>query len=305
MRDGRRISKRKLTWTELMEMTLHTPVIANATQREKWNTETGSRWLERHAIIDQQIAPFGHQTMDRANIQPGWRVLDVGCGCGETTVELARRVGHSGSVRGVDISAPLIEAARALAQKSDLRNVRFDEADAQTFLFSAASFDLIFSRFGIMFFDDPDAAFHNLRSALRPGGGLAFACWPAPRENQFVTIPVAAAARHVALPAPGAPDAPGPFAFADADRVRRILSRSDFSAIAIERVTEKVGRMSLEETTDLLFQLGPLDEILAGLDGETKHAIRTDLRAALRQFETSGRVSLDAVAWLVTARAGA
>jgi len=191
-------------------MTLHTPVIANATQREKWNTETGSRWLERHAIIDQQIAPFGRRTMDRANIQLGWRVLDVGCGCGETTVELARCVGHSGSVWGVDISAPLIEAARALAQKSDLGNVHFEEANAQTYPFPAASFDLVFSRFGIMFFDDPDAAFHNLRAALKPGGRLAFACWPAARDNQFVTIPLAAAARHVSLPARGDPDAPGP-----------------------------------------------------------------------------------------------
>jgi SAM-dependent methyltransferase len=286
-------------------MTLHTPVIANATQREKWNTETGSRWLERHAIIDQQIAPFGRRAMDRASIQPGERVLDVGCGCGETTVELARRVGHSGSILGVDISAQLIEAARALAQKSDLENVHFEEADAQTYPFPAASFDLIFSRFGIMFFDDPDAAFHNLHSALRQGGRLAFVCWPAPRENQFVTIPLAAAARHISLPAPGDPDAPGPFAFADADRVQRILSRSDFADIEIERVIEKVGGKSLEETTDMLLQLGPLDEILDGLDGGTKHAIRADLRAALSQFETSGRVSLDAVAWLVTARTGA
>src|SRR5260370_784321 len=297
MRDGRRISNRKLTWTELMEMTLHTPVIANGRERERWTTETGSRWLERHAIIDQQIAPLGRRTMDRANIQLGWRVLDVGCGCGETAVELAWRVGHSGSVRGVDISAPLIEAARALAQKSDLRNVRFDEADAQTFLFSAASFDLIFSRFGIMFFDDPDAAFHNLRSALRPGGRLAFACWPAPRENQFVTIPVAAAARHVPLPAPADPDAPGPFAFAEAERVRRILSRSDFSDIAIEPVTQKVGGMVLEETTHLLFQLRPLDVISAGVHGGAKHAITTDLLASLRPVVNSRPGSLD-VPWL-------
>ena len=120
-----------------------------------------------------------------------------------------------------------------------------------------------------------------------------------------MTIPLTAAARHVSLPAPGDPDAPGPFAFADADRVRQILSRSGFTNIEIERVTEKVGGKSLEEITDMLLQLGPLDEILAGLDGGTKHAIKVDLRAALSQFETSGRVSLNAVAWLVTARAGA
>src|SRR5215470_6604401 len=115
---------------EMIDMTLHTPAIANAMQRDKWNSETGNRWLERHALIDRQIAPFGHRAMDRASIQGGQRVLDVGCGCGETTIDLARRVGQSGSVLGVDISTQLVQAARAAAaQKSDLLNVHFDQAD--------------------------------------------------------------------------------------------------------------------------------------------------------------------------------
>ena len=288
---------------EMIDMTLHTPAIANAMQRDKWNNEAGNRWLERHTLIDQQIAPFGHRAMDRTSIQGGQRVLDVGCGCGETTIELARRVGQSGSVLGVDISTQLIEAARAAAHKLDSVNVHFEQADAQTHPFPAASFDVVFSRFGIMFFDDPVAAFQNLRSALRPGGRLAFVCWPAPRENQFFTLPLAAAARHISLPAPGDPDAPGPFAFADSDRVWRFLSQSNFTDIEIERVTERVGGKPLDETTDLLLQLGPIDEIVTSIDGETKSAIRTDLRVALSQFEISGRVLLDATAWLVFARA--
>jgi SAM-dependent methyltransferase len=287
----------------MIDMILHTPAIANATQREKWNSETGNRWLERHAMIDQQIAPFGHRAMDRGSIERGRRVLDIGCGCGETTIELARRVGQSGSVLGVDISTQLIEAARAAAQKPDLANVHFEQADAQTHPFPAGSFDVVFSRFGIMFFDDPVAAFQNLRSALRPGGRLAFVCWPALRENQFFALPLAAATRHIPLPAPGDPDAPGPFALADSDRVRRVLSQSNFTDIEIERVTERVGGKPLDETTDLLLQLGPIDEILTSTDGKTRSAIRTDLRAVLSQFETSGRVLLDATAWLVTARA--
>ena len=286
----------------MAETAHHAPSIVNVKQRDEWNDTEGRRWLERHERIDQQIAPLGRRAMDRASIRPGERILDVGCGCGETTVDLARRVGGTGFALGVDISALLIEAARKLAQESRVANVRFEAADAQTHSFPAGSFDLLFSRFGIMFFDDPEAAFRNLRSALRPGGRLAFVCWPAPQENLFVTIPRTAAARHITLPTPSEPDAPGPFALADADRIRRILTRSSFTAVDIERATEKVGGGSLDETTEMLLQLGPLGDMLDSLDAETRHAIRSDIRSGLRPFEIAGRVRFDATALLVTAR---
>jgi len=274
----------------------------NAKQVEEWNNVTGRRWLERHERIDRQIAPFGRRAMDRVAIQRGQHVLDVGCGCGETTFELARRVGEAGFALGVDVSGLLIDAARRFAREANVLNVHFEEADAQTHQFSPASLDLVFSRFGIMFFDDPDVAFRNLRSALRPGGRLAFVCWPAPQDNLFITIPMGAAARHISLPAPSEPDAPGPFAFADLDRVRRILSRSGFSAIETERLTEKVGGGTLDETTDMLLELGPLGDKLNDLDERTRSAITADIRTALTRFEASGRIQLDAVALLVTAR---
>ena len=168
-------------------MTEFVSTIPNAKQYEEWNNATGRRWLERHEAVDRQIAPFGRQAMDRAHIKPGEHILDVGCGCGETTLELADRVGASGSVTGVDISRPLIEAARKRTRELDRANVQFEEGDAQTFPFPAKGFDLVFSRFGIMFFDDSEAAFQNLGKALRPGGRLSFVCWPAPQENQFMT----------------------------------------------------------------------------------------------------------------------
>jgi SAM-dependent methyltransferase len=180
-------------------------------------------------------------------------------------------------------------------------NIRLEEADAQTFPFPAQSFDVIFSRLGIMFFDDPDAAFTNFRMALRPGGRLSFVCWPPPSENQFVTIPVAAATRHVALPEPGEPDTPGPFAFADPERVRGILSGTGFSEIETERVTEKVGGGTLDETANLLAEAGPLDSILESIDEQTRSAIVADVRAALAGFASQGNF-LDATAWLVSAR---
>lgn len=226
-------------------MTRATPLetaIPNAKQREEWNDATGARWLELHNWIDKQIAPFGYRAMDRADVQPGEHVLDVGCGCGETTLDLARRVGETGLVLGIDISALLVAEARKLARESKAQNVQFEEADAQSYSFAGGGFDLVFSRFGIMFFDNPVAAFQNFRSGLKRGGRIAFVCWPAPRENLFVTLPLkVAAAHHIALPAPGDPDAPGQFAFANPDRVRQILSEADFTAVEIERVTEKVG----------------------------------------------------------------
>jgi SAM-dependent methyltransferase len=274
----------------------------NANQHQEWNNATGRRWLERHEAVDRQLAPFGRRAMDRADIGAGQRVLDVGCGCGETTLELARRVGAGGFVTGIDISRLLIERARQLAGESRLANIRFEEGDAQTFPFPPQSFDVVFSRFGIMFFDDPDAAFANLRAALRPGGRMSFVCWPAPRENQFITIPIAAATRHITLPEPSDPDAPGPFAFAEPERVRRILSRAGFSDIETERVIEKVGGGTLDETANQLAEVGPLSSILDSIDEQTRRAIVADIRAALAGLASQGRDFLDAVSWLVSAR---
>ena len=283
-------------------MSEHAPAIPNARLREEWNNATGRRWLERHEAVDRQIAPFGRHAMDRANIQPGQRILDVGCGCGETTVELASRIGPSGFAMGVDISHLLLGRARELAKESGLANLQFEQGDAQTFPFAPASFDAAFSRFGIMFFDEPEAAFGNLHSALRPGRLLTFMCWPAPRDNQFMTIPLVAAGRHMTLPEPGDPNAPGPFAFADIERVRRVLSRAGFAEIEIDRLVEKVGGGTLDETAGMLMQLGPLSSVLDGIDEATRSAILTDIRAALADFELSGRVLLDAKARLVIAR---
>lgn len=273
----------------------------NAKQYEEWNNATGRRWRERHEAVDRQIAPFGRRAMDRAEIRVGQHILDVGSGCGETTLELARRVGASGFVTAVDISRLLIDEARQLAEQAGVANVRFEAADAQTFPFPPQSIDLVFSRFGIMFFDDPEAAFTNLRKALRPAGRLSFVCWPAAQENLFMTIPIAAANRHGTLPEPGDPDAPGALAFADPERVRSILSHAGFSDITTDRVIEKVGGGTLDETAWMLMELGPLSRIAEEIDEKTRAEILADIRDALAGFESAGRIWLDATAWLVTA----
>ena len=284
-------------------MSQRASAIPNAKQSEEWNNATGRRWLDRHEAVDRQIAPFGLRAMEHADIHPGQRVLDIGCGCGETTFELARHVGASGIVNGIDISRLLIDTALQLAEHSNLSNVHFEVADAQTLPLPKQSVDLLFSRFGIMFFDDPEAAFSNLRKALRPSGRLSFVCWAAPQENKFMTIPIAAAAQHITLPEPGDPEAPGPFAFADPGRVKRILTGAGFSEIKADRVIEKVGGGTRDETARMLLELGPLSSVLEEIDEKTRRAIFEDVRSALAGFESSGLVLLDAAAWLVTARA--
>src|SRR5258705_5710546 len=195
----------------------------NAEQIAYWN-ERGKQWVAVNDMLDAMIGPLGRHALDRARVAPGEAVLDVGCGCGDTTLELARRVGPSGRVLGVDISAPMLGRARERARAAGATHVIFEQADAQTHAFTAASFDLILLRFRVMFFVDPTAAFANLRPALRSGGRLTFVCWQGFPKNPWMAVPLMAAMPHIKLPTPPAPDAPGPFAFGDDGRVRTILA---------------------------------------------------------------------------------
>ncbi len=192
----------------------------NADQVAYWNGPAGQRWADRQAAQDVLLKPVADLVGDRAGFKPGERVIDVGCGSGATTIAFARKVAPSGHVLGVDVSGPMLERARQSAPK-DLP-IDFVLADATVYPFDPASFDLLASRFGVMFFAEPALSFANMRKALRPSGRSAFACWREPRENPFFMAPLQAVYQHVPkLPQQG-PDDPGPFAFASEARVRRI-----------------------------------------------------------------------------------
>jgi SAM-dependent methyltransferase len=240
--------------------------------------------------------------MDRRAIGAGERVLDVGCGCGETSLALARRVGATGSVLGVDISTVMLERARARA--AGVANVRFLAADAQTHGFAPASFDVVFSRFGVMFFKDPRAAFSNLAQALAPGGRLGFHCWKSLAENPWMTVPLFAALQHVPPPTPPPPDAPGPFAFADAERVRGILADAGLAEIDFEsrNDTMGVGAGSLDEAADFALQMGPASIAIREATPETVAKVRASVREALAPYQTPEGVRLATSSWVVTAR---
>ena len=213
-------------------MTTPTVHDRNTDQAAYWNGPAGRRWMDRQDTQDVLLAPISELLFDRAHPGKGERVLDIGCGCGATSIELARRVGPTGYVLGVDISEPMLGRARERAP-ADLP-LEFVLADATVHAFEPGRSDLLFSRFGVMFFADPAVSFANMRKALRTGGRLVFACWREPRKNPWMMIALQEAYKHVPrLPEMG-PDDPGPFAFASEQRVRRILSEAGFSSIAME-----------------------------------------------------------------------
>src|SRR4051812_29896947 len=207
----------------------------NSEQIAEWNGVLGQRWVAMQREIDRIVVPFGDAAMKAAGPQPRERVIDIGCGCGDTSIEIARRVGTAGAVTGVDVSQPMLEVARSRAALANYPHLVFRDGDA-----SAAELprdqDLLFSRFGVMFFSEPSAAFRHLRKSLRTGGRCVFVCWRAPRDNPWTMVPLSAARKAMGVtPPPADPNAPGPFAFADEERLRGILGDAGFDTIDVQR----------------------------------------------------------------------
>jgi SAM-dependent methyltransferase len=279
----------------------------NAQQIEYWNTQAGPRWVSHQDLLDAQIAPLGRLALERAALRPGERVIDVGCGCGQSTLEISRRVGPRGAVVGIDVSAVMLERARQRAGVEGARNASFLEADAQTHGFEADSFDLLYSRFGVMFFADPAAAFANLRLALRGSGRLAFVCWQPLARNPWMLVPLSAAARQVELPPPPPPGAPGPFAFGDPGHARGILERAGFVDVAIEphEAELSIGADGLDSTVEFLLGIGPAAAALQSVGSGQRALAARAIRDAIAPYETPEGVRMRGAVWAVHARRGA
>lgn len=276
----------------------------NADQIRYWNDESGPKWVALHASIDDQIAPLGLEAIERADVRAGDSVLDVGCGCGATSLQLAERVGPTGAVTGLDISEPMLARARERAAECGFVQLEFVNGDAQTLAFAAGSRDLVYSRFGVMFFQDPTAAFANLRSALRPGGRIAFACWQELARNPWMSVPLFAVAQHVPLPAPPAEGGPGPFSFADPEHVRGTLARAGFTDIEVanhEADLALAGGGDLARAVDFALQLGPAGQALRQSDGTARARAREAVRQALEPHLGAQGVRLSCAVWIVSA----
>ncbi|MEO7271571.1 MAG: class I SAM-dependent methyltransferase [Vicinamibacterales bacterium] len=271
-------------------------------QRQRWNGAAGHAWVESQAVLDQLFEPLADRLADLAAARRPDRLLDVGCGTGSTTVAIARRLGTAAACVGVDISEPMLAAARARAAAAGVA-ATFICADAQTYPFEPGRVDLIVSRFGVMFFQDSVAAFGNLRRAARDGGELRMIVWRGPADNPFMTVAQRAAAPVVPLPE-RPPDAPGPFAFANDQRVRGILRDSGWSGVEC-RPVEIACTMPERELVGYFTRFGPVGIWLQNAGERTRAQVIEAVRPAFDRYVDGDQVRFTAACWMVSARAEA
>jgi len=274
----------------------------NAEQIAYWNGSAGMCWLDRQQAQDTLFAPISDVLLDRAHAQEGEVALDIGCGCGATSLELAQHVAPTGHVLGIDVSAPMLERARHRAPMG--LPVEFALGDATIYQFAPGQADLLCSRFGVMFFADPARSFANMRQGLRTGARLCFACWRSPRENPWLIMPLQEAYRHVPRMPELGPEDPGPFAFASKDRVRRILEQAGFSAIGFEPVDlllDLANDLGLEAAVETAVDIGPTSRALNGQPPELRAAATESIRIALARHQVGQAVPLQSAIWIVSA----
>jgi ubiquinone/menaquinone biosynthesis C-methylase UbiE len=274
----------------------------NNEQTRLWNGLAGRAWVEAQELLDQMFRPFEELLVEAVSAGNSvGRVLDVGCGTGATTLAAARVLGAKGRSTGIDISDPMIATARARAER-ERAPASFLCANAQTYAFQPASFDMIISRFGVMFFEDFVRAFENLRRAAREDAELRFIAWRSPSENPFMTTAERAAAPLLPKLSVREPDAPGQFAFADQRRVYRILEESGWAQVDIRPID--VGcTMPQNELVRYFTRFGPLGRILHEVDERTRILVIERLHAAFSRYVHGGEVRFTAACWMVSARA--
>jgi SAM-dependent methyltransferase len=275
-----------------------------AEQLAYWNGHGADHWVARQAHTDVTLAPVLAAALDYAAPRTGEQVLDIGCGCGASTLALAHAV-SDGRVLGVDISTPMLATARTRAEAAGIANIDWHEADATTAPLPGGAYDLLFSRFGVMFFADPIAAFTNLRRALRPDGRLAFVCWRGIEENPWMQVPLHAVYKHVPRqPRPG-PEEPGPFSFADPARVTRIFTEAGWTAPRIEKLDLKLdvaAGLGLDAAVEQATNIGAASRALRDHPEHTVAAAVASVREALAEHVDGDSVHLGGAMWLVEAR---
>ncbi|MEM6293944.1 MAG: methyltransferase domain-containing protein [Myxococcota bacterium] len=275
----------------------------NSEQSEFWNGPTAHKWVQRWQEIDAVLAPLGNALLAQAGARPGARVLDVGCGHGTTSLALAEAVGERGHVLGLDVSDVILQVAR-LRRPYDAAQLRFEAADAAEHPLGAASWDLVVSRFGVMFFDDPVQAFRRFRHALRPSGRLVFVCWQPLDHNPWMWTSVVAAKPYLpALSSEQAPepDGPGAFSLADPARVRRILADAGFTQLRIEPLTPVLAvGPTPERAAEFIVDMGPVGAHLRDADDAAVAQVVRSVADAYRGEDPTPR---RAGAWLVSATA--
>ena len=276
--------------------------VPNAEQASYWDGDAGRHWVAEAERYDAINRRFGERVVEALGARPGEHVLDVGCGNGAVALDVASKVAPDGEVLGLDLSGPMLEVARTRATERGIENVSFQRGDAQVHPFADASFDAVTSRFGVMFFDDAVAAFANLARATKPGGRLAFACWQDVMLNEWLMVPAAAALEHVPFPDLGEPGAPGPFTFADTERLRSVLGDGGWSAIEIADAHEPMWLgSSVEDVITFMKGTDMADVLLADAPEETAAKAWAAIEEAVRGRMGPDGLVLSGKAWIVTA----
>ena len=277
--------------------------IDNSEQIAEWNGALGQRWVAMQRELDRIVVPFGDAALKAAAPQPGEQVIDIGCGCGDTSIEIARIVGAAGAVLGIDVSQPMLEVARSRGALANCAHLAFRFGDASE-AGLPENIDLLFSRFGVMFFSEPTQAFGHLRKSLRRGGRCAFVCWRTPRDNAWAMTPLSAARTAMGVtPPPADPNAPGPFAFADADRVRALLSGAGFGGIDVQRFDAAVSLGATPRSAaESAVQIGPVSRFVREVGLEHLPVILDAVERTLAALAApDGHVSMNGSAWIVSA----
>lgn len=272
----------------------------NQAQSELWNARAGEVWVEQNAMLDRLLEPLVPPLLEA--IEGAGAVLDIGCGAGATTLAAARSQ-PGRRCTGIDLSRPLVEAARRRAAQAGLDNASFLAADAQSHAFAPGGFDAMISRFGVMFFDDPVGAFANLRRAARPGARLAAVAWRGAAENPFMTTAERAAAPLLPDLAPRDPAAPGQFAFADPDKVRGILTDSGWREVDVQPL-DVAAELPEADLDVYVTQMGPVGLLLSSLEEPKRSQVAAVVREAFGPYVSAGAARFTAACWLVRAHAG-
>ncbi len=278
----------------------------NAAQIAYWNERAGLTWTEYQERLDALFEPITALALEAAAPEAGEHVIDIGCGCGATVLALAHRVGPIGAVTGFDVSAPMSARARERIKAAGLTNAEVVLSDAATHSFTPGAADLLFSRFGVMFFADPVAAFANLRQAMRPGGRLRFVVWRALTENPWFMVPLEVARALLPPQPPTDPNAPGPFALANPERTLAVLQNSGWRDGMLTRhdVPMRFAPSGhLEEATDFATRVGPLARMLMEETPDVRMKVWEAVREALKAYDGPAGISLSGSIWVISAQA--